>query len=868
LPVLEEGLAHDSWRIRQASVQLLGDLLTRIIAMNSSEKGDEDTGNVVLRVLGLEHRNTLLASLYMIRFDISAAVRQKSFFVWKNVVINTPKILREILASLMALIIRFLGSPALDKRQLAGRTLGDLVEKLGDKVLPEIIPILEQGLDSDRSETRQGVCLGLSEVISSLGKAQLGNYGEALIPAVRKALCDELPEVREAAAQAFDGLSKSIGNQTLDGIVISLLGQLEDQESHAFDALKQILSVRSNHILPFLLPKLLSPPLSAFNVRALASIAEVAGSSLHPYLSSLVPALIECLVLEGEPARTAAEAVILAIQSEGSHLLIGELIKLLENPMASYRIETSNLIAVYCLRSKANFESQLQSLMHALFQRFLDEVEFVQRAALIALQATRDSIRKENQVKYVAFVNDLLSSMREHLLDRSQTQSSNNLQEDIPVAGLCLPKGLFPLLNILLQGLMYGSVETREQAASGIGELIRLTSEAALKPYLLQIAGPLIRIAGDRFPSEVKASILQALYLLIRKGGIHLKTFLAPLQTTFIRSLSDSSKAVRTSAANALGSLMTIATRIDPLLSELINTVAAASSSSSSSDEGMQESSLSALKMALGHVGNSVSPEIISRLSPLLMKLLDSEEESIRLLAAKSFGIAFKRIIAIFEENRQMPNSLLEDLLRSGSGSGSGSMQSGRWQQRHGSCLALKSLVHQCPNVLWERRLELITFSSKMLGDRVSSVRQASCELIGTMLSVYHGTLEFCLEDDRELVSFLGSSLFDESNEVRLAALSAIKRFTKKFPENMKPFLSLLIPKIMTLIKERTNLPVKLASERALVHLLEIHSNPQTLESYCKSLESAQARNVTDYCKRILNKLSPDSAEETDDSDH
>jgi hypothetical protein len=42
---------------------------------------------------------------------------------------------------------------------VAARTLGDLVKKLGERVLPEIIPILEEGLKSPLPEKRQGVKL-------------------------------------------------------------------------------------------------------------------------------------------------------------------------------------------------------------------------------------------------------------------------------------------------------------------------------------------------------------------------------------------------------------------------------------------------------------------------------------------------------------------------------------------------------------------------------------------------------------------------------------------------------------------------------------------------------------------------------------
>ena len=44
-----------------------------------------------------------------------------------------------------------------DFLKVAARTLGDLVKKLGERVLPEIIPILEEGLKSPLPEKRQGV---------------------------------------------------------------------------------------------------------------------------------------------------------------------------------------------------------------------------------------------------------------------------------------------------------------------------------------------------------------------------------------------------------------------------------------------------------------------------------------------------------------------------------------------------------------------------------------------------------------------------------------------------------------------------------------------------------------------------------------
>ncbi len=47
---------------------------------------------------------------------------------------------------------------------LSHRCLGELVRKMGERVLGRIIPILVKGVSDDNVATRQGVCLGMKEV--------------------------------------------------------------------------------------------------------------------------------------------------------------------------------------------------------------------------------------------------------------------------------------------------------------------------------------------------------------------------------------------------------------------------------------------------------------------------------------------------------------------------------------------------------------------------------------------------------------------------------------------------------------------------------------------------------------------------------
>src|SRR4051794_26479562 len=134
---------------------------------------------------------------------VSGIVRQASLQVWKAIVSNTPRILKEILPVMMTMVIRNVASSSYDRRTVAARTLGDLVRKLGESILSEIIPILEDGLDSSEANTRQGVSIALSEIMATAGRVQVNDYVDNIIPAVRKALCDSSSDVREAAAQGL-----------------------------------------------------------------------------------------------------------------------------------------------------------------------------------------------------------------------------------------------------------------------------------------------------------------------------------------------------------------------------------------------------------------------------------------------------------------------------------------------------------------------------------------------------------------------------------------------------------------------------------------------------------------------------------------
>jgi hypothetical protein len=89
----------------------------------------------------------------------------------------------------------------------------------------------------------------------STTETQWEGHEDDIISAVRKCLVDESPDVRVAAAQAFDTLQGYIGNRAIDQTIPTLLEALRRPgagSGTALQALREIMTVRfpSFHLLP------------------------------------------------------------------------------------------------------------------------------------------------------------------------------------------------------------------------------------------------------------------------------------------------------------------------------------------------------------------------------------------------------------------------------------------------------------------------------------------------------------------------------------------------------------------------------------------------------------------------------------------
>eukprot|EP00079_Xenopus_tropicalis_P029628 XP_012825198.1 PREDICTED: eIF-2-alpha kinase activator GCN1 [Xenopus tropicalis] len=852
LPQLEQGLFDDLWRIRYSSVQLLGDLLFHISGVTgkmTTETASEDDNfgtvqstKAIREALGADRRNRVLAGLYMGRSDTQLVVRQASLHVWKIVVSNTPRTLREILPTLFTLLLGFLASTCADKRTIAARTLGDLVRKLGEKILPEIIPILEEGLRSDKSDERQGVCIGLSEIMKSTSRDAVLFFSESLVPTVRKALCDPLEEVRAAAAKTFEQVHSTIGYQALEDILPFLLEQLNDEEmcDFALDGLKQVMAVKSRVVLPYLVPKLTCPPV---NTRVLAFLSSVAGDALTKHLNVILPAVMSALKAhlgtEEEQVELAnCQAVILSVEDDvGQRIVLEDLLEATRSSDVGMRQAAAIILNIFCAKTKADYTAHLRSLVSGLMRLFNDSNEVVLNESWDALSAITKKLDAGSQLM---LIDDLHRDIR----------MVGNDSKGGHVPGFCIPKkGVTSILPVLREGVLTGNPEQKEEAAKALGLVIKLTSAEALKPSVVGITGPLIRILGDRFAWSVKVALLETLSLLLAKVGIALKPFLPQLQTTFTKALQDSNRAVRLKAADALGKLICIHTKVDPLFTELQNTIRVCE------DSGVRETMLQAVRFIIQGGGGKIDGAIRKSYVTLLLGMLGHDEDATRMASAGCLGE-----MCAYLPDEELSVVLQQHLLADFTGID--------WMVRHGRSMAVAVAINVASRRLctpqFNSNIESVVFSNAT-ADRIP-IAVSGIRGMGFLMKHYieaeNGNLP------PKLVTLFMKCLQNPCSDIKLVAEKMIWWANK---DHLPPLDLQAIKPILKVLLDNTkdkNTSVRAYSDQAIVNLLKMRAGNDLFQNITKILDTASLEMLNESSRRSLKKIAAqaDSTEQIDET--
>eukprot|EP00818_Percolomonas_sp_WS_P004632 CAMPEP_0117436456 /NCGR_PEP_ID=MMETSP0759-20121206/1016_1 /TAXON_ID=63605 /ORGANISM="Percolomonas cosmopolitus, Strain WS" /LENGTH=2571 /DNA_ID=CAMNT_0005228055 /DNA_START=624 /DNA_END=8339 /DNA_ORIENTATION=+ len=867
LPALEQGMQEDEWRTRHASVVLLGDFLQHIsdthkpstIAMRGDQSIHMDT---IYARIEKEHVHRLLSLLYILHSDTNSTVRSESHRVWRTCVSHSPKVLRVIMPTLIDVIITHLSHEDEEKRQTGARCIGELVGRMGDTVVSDLIPLLGDRLHSDSPQTRQGVCIGLTELMNASSNKVLKPYVPRLLPAIQRAIADSDADVQESASHAFNVLISVAGSDAVIQVVNAMLKDLhsnnEEKQQTALVGLQKLVQASGEVILNTLVPAIVrgGETISESNAETLAAIASVSGSHIVPHLDILDKLISQIgdgttptnIVehVDDNPIASAIRAILYTTQNNVNAMTIvmDKFHNLLQSNLPQNRIGGSLAIQILCTgddpnglpNPKSTFmhnrSEYLPSLIDYVIKLFTDPAAQAVEASWHAFNRLVDLIPKTDLSDYIAVVNSALT-------DISQDERGNRIIEEVPAFNL--PRGLDPMVKLFLEGVMSGrTADIREQAADGISTFIRLTNQRKFEPYVLKL-GPLIRIASNKFPWQVKAAVLRSLILLLERGGKRAKPFVPSMQTTFIKSLQSSNSTVRNLSAEALGILVSHGARIKSLVTELtaaLKTIDIGSLSFDAHKNGVYMALLKALESIMAAKGREIKDKQIQEMVEFFVTIMENcKDSAIRKQTANTYG-------ACIGQSDLTQNSIhyLSDVAE---------------------VLAIGGMAKHCPEKIEVDKAvsllrNILTAANINADNTTIALECVPLVLLGTD----------CGEWD-ELLGLLSEQLENsKSNLMRQTASASIKILAKKSTD--ATLLYPAVPSILNASKDKF-VPVKINLEWAMMYIFALQGgNMRSLENFFasnRSLDGDQVNALREYAKRIVKKIGNDVESDSDNEE-
>ena len=315
----------------------------------------------------------------------------------------------------------------------------------------------------------------------------------------------------------------------------------------------------------------------------------------------------------------------------GSRSVVISLLDSISSDDLNLRRAATTLLVTYCVHSKpsniSNFRSQL---WRGLIYMLSSEDDFILNQCIEALNAITKNMDSKEQMEIVP---EISNALRYTISDYKAQLPCVNL-EDVILPGFNTNKGIMPMLNIFREALLSSNIETKDHGANGYRDIIKNASPNALKPSIMAITGPLLRIVADRISNSIKITISEILSILLFKSGSLLKPFYPQIQVFFLRSLCDGNRSVRLQAAISISCFSTVHSRIDALFTELINNL----KNSVHNELCMKETAYYALRLSITQVGNKLSDAIHRQIIETVITELDSSIDSYRVTAASCLG--------------------------------------------------------------------------------------------------------------------------------------------------------------------------------------------------------------------------------------
>uniref|UniRef100_A0A7E4ZU80 TOG domain-containing protein n=1 Tax=Panagrellus redivivus TaxID=6233 RepID=A0A7E4ZU80_PANRE len=816
LPQLQKALFDANWRIRHASVQLIGDYLFNISGvsgkMTSATADEDDTLGVeainkaILANLGRPSRDEIFSGLYLCRQDVALVVRQAASHVWKVVVPNTPRVLRDIMETLFSMLLKCLASPCSERQQTAARCLGEVVKKMGERLLLTILPILKTNLDTDVVEQRLGVAEALNEVLQNCTRDAISMNAGPIMIILNRCLSDTAASIRAAAAPPFNLLMQIVGPQSVEDIVVPMVDKfLESNDDDTLDALCMIVNENPRQFLPPILGKLTKPPI---NAHGLCRIAAASGSdALNRHLPQFLGPLLAARPKKAELDDFVANCLPALLAITEYSTMQAAVSQLFEATAKKNNILGIALIRKWVENSRALFDEDdvVDDILRAALSLYAHESADVVEQAVASVAAVILQAEQGHAIEYLPIVKSALDDV---------AASGHNAK------GFSAANGFGAFQKVLKEAFFAGSNGQKEQAIIVCELFTRLAVPAGITPHAVFIAGPLIRAVGDRFLADARKSSLLTLKALFEKVPTAVRPFVPQVHTELIKLFQvENLSSIKGLFAATLCHALCHHIKSEIVVSDMVQLLAA------TEDAKILELAFLALREVVPRKKAVYSADTLAKIAEAARDKLSSPNTAVAMSAA---ALSAQALLAQESLSESVIQNLTTDL---------GAAYTLQY------CL-LSDRTRTVQSLGADALATALTkaFFSTDAAIAESAVRSAAYVVIETYPSV-----------NAELVTALARLINHQSNDVKILVGNAFSVISAERGLLDTTLLRSIVPMLINGTQEK-NSAVRTASELGLVDIFALHKSREHFDNYLAGLEDAGKRALENLASKFLDK--------------
>ena len=441
---------------------------------------------------------------------------------------------------------------------IARLNVGLLATKFSDKFFNELIPIIKETLikEKDKEYITDASFTMIAVAVSEISERLLSANRNIILKIIYENIFTEFSSVREQIAKIVYQMSIRLNDHNMNRNLVNNVmkqarGKPANIQKQTLEIVGNLTEISQGEVIRYVIAEIFRKPYEEgfLDLGTMISAEIVESVDDQNEAKSLFNSLYETFINIPSASMNTIVAITTKLDEEYLELFIKFLERIYKKIKAdeinqnkdkksgkeSIEYYFSELISNFCSKTEQSLETIYDNIVEIIINLLNYDNEPLIKNVGNILKILVEKTEKTPDVDII--VTTLLKSL-DNLYEEIKADVENNEEKFNEVVGKKIMLIMEHLLFTIQNELLYGNNQIL--ACKLINDIINYCPRKNLKPYIMKLVGPMIRILGEKIPPETKEKLMDNAKNLIVKVKEDIKSISPQLQSVFLKTLNES----------------------------------------------------------------------------------------------------------------------------------------------------------------------------------------------------------------------------------------------------------------------------------------------------------------------------------------